>query len=108
LNVADRETSAAFYAEYFGLTRRVHDDPDRLIISGAEGGLLALVERGHVDAKLSASIHFGLRAESPEAVRELRERFAAAGVEEVEWQDDGISRVQVRDPDGYLVEAYSY
>ena len=63
LDVANREASAAFYAEYFGLTNRVHDDSTRLIISGAE---------------------------------------------EVEWQEDGLSRVQVRDPDGYLVEAYSY
>jgi|AntDryMetagUQ889_1029465.scaffolds.fasta_scaffold68383_2 catechol 2,3-dioxygenase-like lactoylglutathione lyase family enzyme len=63
LDVANREASAAFCAEYFGLTNRVHDDSTRLIISGAE---------------------------------------------EVEWQEDGLSRVQVRDPDGYLVEAYSY
>ncbi len=26
LTVADRERSAAFYAEHFGLTERVHDD----------------------------------------------------------------------------------
>lgn len=108
LDVANREASAAFYAEYFGLTNRVHDDSTRLIISGAEGGLLALVETGQVGAKPGLGVHFGLRAESPLAVRDLREKFAAAGVEEVEWQEDGLWRVQVRDPDGYLVEAYSY
>jgi hypothetical protein len=42
-------------------------------------------------------------------VRAARERFAAAGVEEAEWQDDGwIVRVQVLDPDGYRVELYAF
>jgi len=35
-------------------------------------------------------------------------RLIISGAEEVEWQEDGLSRVQVPDPDGYLVEAYSY
>lgn len=37
-----------------------------------------------------------------------RERFAAAGLEETEWQAHGPARVQVLDPDGYRVEAYAY
>ena len=37
-----------------------------------------------------------------------RDRFRAAGVDEVEWQDDGrFIRVQVVDPDGYRVEVYA-
>jgi hypothetical protein len=42
-------------------------------------------------------------------VRAARARFRAAGVPEVEWQDDGgIVRVQVTDPDGYRVELFAY
>jgi hypothetical protein len=42
-------------------------------------------------------------------VREARERLWAAGVEEVEWQDDDVTvRVQVLDPDGYRVELYAF
>ena len=35
--VTDRERSAAFYAEHFGLTRRLHDD-EHLMILGASAG----------------------------------------------------------------------
>ena len=42
-------------------------------------------------------------------MRVARERFRAAGVTEIEWQDDGrFVRVQVADPDGYLVEFYAH
>ena len=42
-------------------------------------------------------------------MRAARERFLAAGITETEWQDDGqFVRCQVTDPDGYLVEPYSY
>jgi hypothetical protein len=37
-----------------------------------------------------------------------RERFRAAGVAELEWQDHGPARVQVADPDGYRVEFYAF
>lgn len=106
LTVADRGRSAAFYAEHFGLSERVHDDEHRLILGG-EGSLLAL-EDGEPPANLE-QVHFGLQAEDGEAVRAARERFRAAGIEETEWQDDGrFVRVQVRDPDGYRVEVYAY
>jgi catechol 2,3-dioxygenase-like lactoylglutathione lyase family enzyme len=104
LTVSDRERSAAFYAEHFGLADRVHDDP--LILSGPGGGLLALNE-GEVPPELPPSNHFGFELNDTGEVRAARERFAAAGLEEVEWQDDAIVvRVQVRDPDGYRVELY--
>lgn len=37
----------------------------------------------------------------------VRER-SAAFYGEVEWQDDRMLRVQVTDPDGYLVEMFAY
>ena len=50
--------------------------------------------------------HFGISLASPSAVRELRDRLAADGVELVEVFDepDYVS-VKCRDPDGYVVEA---
>jgi catechol 2,3-dioxygenase-like lactoylglutathione lyase family enzyme len=105
LTVSDRERSAAFYAEHFGLADRVHDEP--LILSGRGGGLLALNE-GEVPPELPPSNHFGFGLDDPAEVRAARERFAAAGLEETEWQDDAVAvRVQVRDPDGYRVELYT-
>lgn len=108
LTVRDRERSAAFYAEHLGLTEPVHDDAHLLILSGSgrEGGLLALSE-GVPPADLDG-VHFGFRVADAERVRAARERFRAAGVAEVEWDEAGPVRVQVRDPDGYLVEVYAY
>jgi len=109
LTVADRERSAAFYAEHFGLTERVHDDPHLLLLGGNDGGLLAMSEGDPPAAALPRTNHFGFGLGDPGAVCAARERFAAAGVEEAEWQDDGwIVRVQVFDPDGYRVELYAF
>jgi catechol 2,3-dioxygenase-like lactoylglutathione lyase family enzyme len=106
LTVGDRERSAAFYAEHFGLRERVHED-DHLLIIGAEGALLALF--AGPPAALPRTNHFGFRMASGDDVRDARERFHRAGVPETEWQDDGaFVRVQVTDPDGYRVELYAY
>jgi catechol 2,3-dioxygenase-like lactoylglutathione lyase family enzyme len=107
LTVSDRERAAAFYGSHFGMTERVHDDDHLLILGSADGSLLALRE-GAVPQALPHSNHFGFSASSPDEVRAARERFAAAGVAETEWQDDaGFVRVQVLDPDGYRVELFS-
>jgi catechol 2,3-dioxygenase-like lactoylglutathione lyase family enzyme len=105
LTVGDRERSAAFYGEHFGLTERVVDDEHLLILGSPDGGLLALNE-GEVPA-LPRTNHFGFRA-SAEEVRAARAGLRAAGVTETEWQDEsGFVRVQVLDPDGYRVELYA-
>jgi catechol 2,3-dioxygenase-like lactoylglutathione lyase family enzyme len=105
LTVSDRERSAAFYGEHFGLTERVLDDEHLLILGSRDGGLLALSE-GEVP-ELPRTNHFGLQAAADE-VREARSRLRAAGVTETEWQDEaGFVRVQVLDPDGYRVELYA-
>ena len=103
LTVADRERSAAFYAEHFGLTERVHDDEHLLILPAPDGALLALRE-GPVSAELPLSNHFGFQVESEGEVRAARDRLHRAGVPETEWQEYGPVRVQVADPDGYRVE----
>lgn len=107
LTVSDRARSAQFYGEHFGMTERVHDDDHLLILSSAEGGMLALGE-GDPPADLG-KVHFGFQASEPDQVRTARERLRGAGVEEAEWQDDGkFVRVQVIDPDGYRVDFYAY
>jgi catechol 2,3-dioxygenase-like lactoylglutathione lyase family enzyme len=110
LTVSDRERSAAFYAEHFGLTQRVHDDEHLLIVGDEHGSLLALstAAAAPAAADLPRTNHFGFRLASRDEVVAARERFRAAGVEELEWQDHGPARVQVADPDGYRVEVYAF
>ncbi len=108
LAVADRDRSAAFYGEHFGLTERVHDDDHHLILGTADGSLLALKE-APVPPDQPHTNHFGFQLPDGDAVRRARERFAAGGVTEAEWQDShGFVRVQVFDPDGYRVELYAF
>ena len=107
LTVRDRERSAAFYAEHFGLTDTIHRDERRLIVAAGDGAVLALVEGD--PPELPCENHFGFRLPTGAEVHAARARLAAAGVPETEWQDDGtFVRVQVSDPDGYRVELYAY
>lgn len=107
LTVRDRERSAAFYAEHFGLTQRVHDDEHLLILSSEDGSLLALSE-GAPPAALPRTNHFGFEVGSADEVLAAREQLRRAGVPETEWQERGPVRVQVADPDGYRVELYAF
>jgi catechol 2,3-dioxygenase-like lactoylglutathione lyase family enzyme len=108
LTVGDREASAAFYGEHFGLIERVLDDEHLLILGSPDGSLLALRE-GVVPDGLPPTNHFGFQVASADEVRAARERMRAAGATETEWQDDaGFVRVQVADPDGYRVELFAY
>jgi catechol 2,3-dioxygenase-like lactoylglutathione lyase family enzyme len=107
LTVADRDRSAAFYGEHFGLTEPIFEDGHLLILGAEDGSELALSAGQPVE--LPRTNHFGFRLADEAAVRAARERFRAAGVAETEWQDDGrFVRVQVADPDGYLVEIYAH
>jgi catechol 2,3-dioxygenase-like lactoylglutathione lyase family enzyme len=109
LTVADRGRSAAFYEEHFGLTERIYDDEHLLILGSADGSELALSDAEPVPADLPRTNHFGFRLADAAAVVAARERFGAAGLIEVEWQDDGrFVRVQILDPDGYRVEVYAH
>ena len=108
LTVRDRELSAAFYAEHFDLAQRVHEDDHLLILSGPAGGLLALSEGEPAAEHLPRTNHFGFLVASPDDVHAARQRLRDACVPETEWQDDGMTRVQVGDPDGYRVELFAY
>lgn len=108
LTVTDRDRSAAFYGEHFGLTEPVHVDEHLLILGSPDGSLLALSE-GTPPAEQPPTNHFGFQVTRAQDVHAARERFRDAGVPETEWQDDGrFVRVQVADPDGYRVELFAY
>ncbi|MGI9657537.1 MAG: VOC family protein [Gaiellaceae bacterium] len=106
LTVADRERSAAFYGQHFGLSKRVHDDEHLLILGAEDGSLLALSEGS--PPPLPRTNHFGFRLSRPADVLAARERLRGSNVEEAEWQAEGPTRVQVLDPDGYRVELYAF
>lgn len=108
LTVSDRERSAAFYGRHFGLTERVHEDEQRLIIGSRDGSLLALSEGVVPAGALPHTNHFGFELQDASEVQSARTRLREAGVRESEWQDDhGFVRVQVFDPDGYRVELFA-
>jgi catechol 2,3-dioxygenase-like lactoylglutathione lyase family enzyme len=108
LTVSDRERSASFYGQHFGLTERVHDDDHLLILGSPDGSVLALGD-GPVPTDLPRTNHFGFQVADGDEVRRARDRLREAGVPETEWQDDGrFVRVQVADPDGYRVELYAF
>lgn len=108
LTVQNREHSAAFYARHFGMRERVHDDEHLLILADGQGSLLALSEGPYDTTSLPRTTHFGFQLDSAGAVLDAREEFRLAGIEETEFQNEGIIRVQVLDPDGYRVEAFAY
>lgn len=110
LAVSDRERSRAFYGEHFGFAKAVHDDAHLLILRDASGALLALSDSEPVaaDPGTPRTTHFGCRVDTTEEVLAARERFAAAGVPEAEFEPEGVVRVQVFDPDGYRVEVYAF
>jgi catechol 2,3-dioxygenase-like lactoylglutathione lyase family enzyme len=108
LTVGDRERSARFYAEHFGLSERIHDEEHLLIVGSREGSVLALRE-GPVPAERPSGNHFGFQLADLDQVRAARARLREAGIAEAEWEDDhGLARVQVTDPDGYRVELFAY
>jgi catechol 2,3-dioxygenase-like lactoylglutathione lyase family enzyme len=67
LMVSDRERSARFYSEHFGLRERVHEDEYLLILGGDDGALLAL--SAGPPAALPRTNHFGFRMASGDGYR---------------------------------------
>lgn len=107
LTVANRERSAAFYARYFGMSERVHEDNHLLILADASGSLLAL-SQGTPVVDVPRTTHFGFQCDTAGDVLLARQRFSDDGIIEAEWQERGPTRIQVFDPDGYRVELYAF
>jgi catechol 2,3-dioxygenase-like lactoylglutathione lyase family enzyme len=106
LAVTDQARSRRFYETYFGFDAR----PPRLY----DGAVLMLYNAAGFSLALGPSegpitlppfLHFGVHADSPEAVRAFRARLAADGVPIVEeWDEPEYVSVKCSDPDGYVVE----
>jgi catechol 2,3-dioxygenase-like lactoylglutathione lyase family enzyme len=104
LAVRDEENSRRFFEQYFGFEAAYRAEDETLLMRNAEGFSLAL-GRWDSDAKLPSFLHFGFRAESPQDVREWRERFRSDGLEILEeWDEPEYVSVKVREPSGYVVE----
>ncbi len=106
LAVRDQQRSIEFYARYFGFDRSTAQTyPDGVIIvKDAHGFALAF---GHDEgpARAPGFPHFGFEMAAAEAVRDLRARFIADGVELVEDEDDaGYVGFKCFDPDRHVVE----
>ena len=107
LTVGDRERSAAFYGEHLGLTTKLHDDEHLLILISGSGSVLALSEGS--PPELPRTNHFGFQLSTMDEVHAARRRLQEAGVPEAEWQDSpGMVRVQISDPDGYLIDLFAF
>jgi catechol 2,3-dioxygenase-like lactoylglutathione lyase family enzyme len=105
LAVTDEARSQAFYEGWFGFADSRRMDDGVLMLYGPGDVSLALGPAEDPPA-LPAFLHFGFVLDTPEAVRETRDAFAAAGVEIAEfWDEPDYVSVKVRDPDGYVVEA---
>ena len=107
LAVRDPERSAAFYGAYFGFDcgRRWYDEGKVLFVYDERGFALALGPWNE-PVQLPAFLHFGVGLPAPAAVKALRERFDADGIEVVEWwEEPEYVSVKCLDPDGYVVEA---
>ena len=106
LAVSDEAVSRLFYARYFGFGMRPsrRSDSGALVMLGAEGFGLALVEVGELPPGKPLT-RIGFQAFTPEDVEALRSRLVADGVEIVRHVNEE-DRVAVRclDPDGYQVE----
>ena len=107
LAVTDEQRSREFYERWFAFgvepAQRMSDGV--LMLYGPGEVTLAL---GPADERptLPPFLHFGFNLDDPQAVRELRDAFEAAGAEIVEfWDEPDYVSVKVRDPDGYVVES---
>ena len=108
LPVTDQERSRRFYETYLGRARPARRSPDGvLMLYDARGFALALGPPSHEAPPRPDRLHFGVALSHASAVRALRDRLAADGVELVEaWDEPNYASVKCRDPDGYIVEAF--
>lgn len=72
LTVSDRDRSAAFYGDHFGLTERIHEDEHLLILASGDGSELALSTGEPVAEVLPRTNHFGFRVTDQATVRGAR------------------------------------
>ena len=106
--VTDEQRSRRFYETYLGFAAKpARRHPDGvLMLYNADGFALALGPATE-PVQPPTWMHFGLGVSEPTAVRELRLRLIADGLEPIEsWDEPEYANMKVRDPDGYIVEVF--
>ena len=106
LNTKDRPLSEAFYRERFGLAIKKRGDT-LTFMKGERDFLLALMD-DPAPEPAPAWFHFGMRMESPDAVRAKHDELAAGGVAITRpmRNEPAIASFRCADPDGYSIEIY--
>jgi catechol 2,3-dioxygenase-like lactoylglutathione lyase family enzyme len=107
LAVADPQRSARFYLDTLGLAGRAFAEDWGVRVRVGDDFMLALIRGEPVPADVVGRVHLGCALPDPDAARRLRERLRAAGVRELEWEEEaGYTGVKIADPDGYVVELF--
>jgi catechol 2,3-dioxygenase-like lactoylglutathione lyase family enzyme len=105
LTVRDARTSRDFYLNTIGLNGEATEESWGVRIKFADEFMFALIQGEPLPESATGAVHFGCRLASRDEARDMRTRLRAAGVTEVEWEDEGdYTGVKVQDPDGYVVE----
>jgi catechol 2,3-dioxygenase-like lactoylglutathione lyase family enzyme len=104
LAVRDQERSRRFYELYLGFTAESAPRSDGALMLHRGSFSLALGVTAQ-PIRLPEFFHFGKGLETPDDVRDFRDRIGGDGIEIVGWWEerDYVS-VKFRDPDGYVVE----
>jgi catechol 2,3-dioxygenase-like lactoylglutathione lyase family enzyme len=107
LAVTDEPRSREFYERWFAFgVEPAQRMSDGVLMLYGPGDVSLALGPAEGPPTLPAFLHFGFALDDPQAVRELRDAFEAAGVEIVEfWDEPDYVSVKVRDPDGYVVES---
>ena len=107
LAVRDEDRSRRFYETYFRFGARPAErmSDGVLMLYDAHDFALALKETDEV-ISLPSFLHFAFgEAETPDEVREFRDRLRRDRVPVVEdWEEPDYVSVKCRDPDGYVIE----
>jgi catechol 2,3-dioxygenase-like lactoylglutathione lyase family enzyme len=105
LTASDPARSAEFYLSVIGLEGEAREQPWGIRLDLRDGFMLALIQGEPLPPGHAGTVHFGCALATPALARATRERLRAAGVVELEWDDeDRYTGVKVADPDGYVVE----
>ena len=107
LAVQDEQRSREFYERWFAFgVAPPQRYPDGVLMLYGPGDVSLALGPADEPPTLPPFLHFGFNLDAAGQVRELRDAFAAAGVEIVEfWDEPDYVSVKVRDPDGYVVES---
>ncbi len=106
--VSDQARSRRFYETYFGFgARPAKRYEDGVLMLYNDSGFALALGPATDEIPRPSWMHFGLRLSSRPAVTELRSRLVRDGFMLADECDEPeYLSVKVRDPDGYIVEAF--